>query len=74
MQHLLEPLQCCFHSKTQTLIRPLLEMVLHPGTISTFAIAANVEVVEGAHEGEQIFVRLDDGIVLYSVRSKVWRK
>jgi hypothetical protein len=30
--------------------------------------------VEGAHEGEQIFVRLDDGIVLYSVRSKVWRK
>jgi hypothetical protein len=33
-----------------------------------------VEVVEGAHEGEQIFVRLDDGIVLYSVRSKVWRK
>jgi hypothetical protein len=47
---------------------------LHPGTISTFAIAANVEVVEGAHEGEQIFVRLDDGIVLYSVRSKVWRK
>uniref|UniRef100_K4AM09 F-box domain-containing protein n=1 Tax=Setaria italica TaxID=4555 RepID=K4AM09_SETIT len=39
-----------------------------------FAAAAAVEVVEGVHEGEEIFVQLEDGIMAYSIRSKMWRK
>ncbi|RCV44630.1 hypothetical protein SETIT_9G390100v2, partial [Setaria italica] len=38
-----------------------------------FAAAAAVEVVEGVHEGEEIFIQHEHGIIAYSVRNKVWR-
>ncbi|CAL4931221.1 unnamed protein product [Urochloa decumbens] len=39
-----------------------------------FAAAAAVEVVEGAHEGEEIFIQLGHWSMAYSVRSKAWRQ
>ncbi|PUZ40932.1 LOW QUALITY PROTEIN: hypothetical protein GQ55_9G462400 [Panicum hallii var. hallii] len=39
---------------------------------AVFAAAAAVEVVEGVHEGEEIFVQLELGILAYGVQSKVW--
>ncbi|KAL6594010.1 hypothetical protein ACP70R_048911 [Stipagrostis hirtigluma subsp. patula] len=58
-------------------LRDKIRMVLMDGTdlSPTFAAAAaEVEVVEGVEEGEEILLRLDGWVHAYSFRHKWWRK